>query len=62
MCESCNWKEVSDRIEDMVELLELGGWYRFADTLTEVNEWILEQGHVTEAQRAAIDWIESSGG
>lgn len=57
MCIYCDWEELLEDIDDMLE----GEKYEFAmDTLEGIYEWVLRAEHCTEAQKEAVDNIKES--
>jgi hypothetical protein len=58
MCQSCEWPEALDELNDLCEDSD----YEFAnDTLSGIAEWVEEKHHVTEKQLTAIANIKRSG-
>jgi len=51
MCESCEWKETLEELNDLCEDSD----YEFANnTLAGIAEWVEEKHHITEKQLTAI--------
>ena len=57
MCDSCDWEDVLEEIDDMVSEER----YDFAaDTLNGIRDWIEENQHVTERQKDAVTNIQEA--
>lgn len=57
MCQNCNWESVAEGIEEMVEDDD----FEFAlKTLEGIQDWIIENQHVTENQEEAVSNIRAS--
>lgn len=57
MCEHCDYSEYLDTIDEMLDNFN----YDFAmDTLSSIQEWILDNEHITERQKIAIENIRDS--
>lgn len=59
MCAMCNWEEVLDMAEEMLEEDK----FRFAEkTLKGIADWVSDNEHVTDAQENAVNNILNSKG
>ena len=57
MCKKCGWEEVLDQTKDMLE----NDQFKFAfETIEGIREWVEDNAHVTEKQKAALDNIQGS--
>lgn len=57
MCDSCNWNDLLEEIEEMRE----DDRYGFAsETLEGIRDWVENQEHCTDGQRSAVENIRAS--
>ena len=58
MCDSCDYKELLEKIEVLLGDEE----YDWAEeTLSGIHAWVEDNEHATDAQKAAVGNIESKG-
>ena len=58
MCDSCEWSDLKDKIDEM---LDDDGKYDWAEeTLNGILGWITEKEHCTDKQKEAVDNIENA--
>ena len=57
MCDSCDYESYSEKCEEMLDNMD----YNFAeDTVMGIYDWVVENKHITDAQKKALDNIYNS--
>lgn len=54
MCDRCEWEDVEEMAEDILEMMEETLKDDLRDTVEGIRDWVLEKKHVTEKQMQAL--------
>lgn len=60
MCESCQWKETVERLDELINDDDHRFSFAF-DTLSGIKTTVTQREHITERQLSAINNIETAG-